>query len=187
MTIPACQDHFVMAQLYKARVRCAAINISNFNINCMNTYSTQISIPVAYLDIHNLDFSMVSKKLQDPDEGKGWTPTETDIVEADYKRFLALKREYPEKDIVPNQLVDAFWHAHILDTAKYAKDCEAIFGFFLHHFPYFGMNGPEDAENLKDAFAETCQLFSLHFGIEYAKKGGGRARCRTQCKPVKCK
>lgn len=35
----------------------------------------------------------------------------------------------------PTHVVDIFWHTHILFTRKYFKDCEAIFGQYLHHEP----------------------------------------------------
>ncbi len=139
--------------------------------------------------IEELDFTMVKLKLQDKEEGQGWTSELCDEAEEEYKRFLALKRVYPDKEIVPNSIVDLFWHQHILDTQKYADDCKNVFGYFVHHFPYFGMNGEQDAKNLSDAFAETKELYNLHFGNEYS---GDAVRCkapkcRTQCKPMKCK
>jgi hypothetical protein len=148
-----------------------------------------LEIPIS--DIHTLDFSMVKLKLQDPDEGQGWTPELCDQVEREYKNFLALKRVYSDRDIVPNHLVDLFWHQHILDTAKYAEDCQLIFGFFLHHFPYFGMRGEEDFANLCNAFEETKALNDLHFDAmpdqPPSRKAKCRSACRTGCKPVKCK
>lgn len=140
-------------------------------------------------DIENLDFSMLKRKLQDKDEGQGWTAELCDDAEYQYKRFLALKRLFPNKDIVPNGAIDKFWHQHILDTAQYAVDCEIVFGYFLHHFPYFGMNGDSDAQNLTDAFEETKDLYFEHFGEEYVgmAKRCTAPKCRTQCKPMKCK
>lgn len=135
-------------------------------------------------DIATLDLSMIKLKLQDPEEGLGWTAVQCDEVEVEYKRYLALKRAYPDVEIVPNKLVDAFWHAHILDTQKYAEECSALFGYFLHHYPYFGMGGEEDYRALCDAFERTGELYDLHFGQAY---GAEASRCRTQCKPVRCK
>jgi hypothetical protein len=140
-------------------------------------------------DIEALDLTMIKLKLQDKEEGQGWSKKQCDEAEKEYKCFLALKRKYPEKDIVPNGDIDKFWHQHILDTAKYAVDCQELFGYFLHHYPYFGMNGKQDAENLSDAFEETKLLYKKHFGIDYvgAAKRCKAPKCRTQCKPVKCK
>lgn len=140
-------------------------------------------------DIQNLDFGMVKLKLQDEEEGEGWSAEECDSAESEYKQFLILKREYPEKDIVPHGVIDKFWHQHILDTVKYAEDCQNIFGSFLHHFPYFGMSGKKDAQNLVDAFEETKILYKKHFGEDYIgfAKRCKAPKCRTQCKPMKCK
>lgn len=140
-------------------------------------------------DINSISFTMIKLKLQDKEEGPGWTEKQCYEAEKVYKRFLALKRTYPDKDIVPHKVLDQFWHQHILDTEKYAKDCELIFGRFLHHYPYFGMNGKADAQNLTDAFEETKLLYKMHFGKEYAgfAKRCAAPKCRTQCKPVKCK
>ena len=65
-------------------------------------------------------------------------------MELEYRRFLTLMKKYPHEQTSPLVDVDMFWHYHILDTMKYAADCEAVFGYFLHHFPYVGMRGEED-------------------------------------------
>ena len=141
--------------------------------------------------LNSLDFSMLKLKLQDAEEGLGWSAEECDLAEQDYKRFLALKFAYPDDEIVPNQLIDKFWHYHILDTMAYAADCQQVFGYFVHHFPYFGMRGAADEQALHVAFADTNALYLQHFGqgIAGAKggKGGGQGKCRTACKPQKCK
>lgn len=139
--------------------------------------------------IDELDFNMVKLKLQDTEEGQGWTAELSDEAEEEYKKFLALKRKYPTQEIVPNKIVDLFWHQHILDTEKYAEDCQKVFGYFVHHFPYFGMNGEKDKQNLIDAFDETKKLYKKHFINNYSGKAMRckAPKCRTQCKPVKCK
>lgn len=138
-------------------------------------------------DIAALNFDLIKLKLQASDEGPGWSTQQCEIVEQDYRRFLALKRHYPAHDIVPNREVDVFWHQHILDTQKYAADCDAVFGEFLHHYPYFGMNGPDDHANLCQAFETTSQLYERHFGQLWGDSRSDRARCRTGCKPQRCK
>lgn len=140
-------------------------------------------------DIEALDFSMIKIKLQDIEEGPGWAKEECDVAESEYKKFLMLKRAFPDKEIVPHKVIDQFWHSHILDTKKYADDCEAVFGYFLHHYPYFGMNGDQDAQNLIDAFEDTKKLYQLYFNQEYIGEAPKckTPKCRTACKPVKCK
>ncbi|MBA3828992.1 MAG: glycine-rich domain-containing protein-like [Taibaiella sp.] len=142
-----------------------------------------------FADIELIDFSMIKLKLQDEEEGVGWTKEECNSAEEEYKKFLLLKRTYPKKEIVPHKEIDVFWHQHILDTAKYAEDCENIFGYFLHHYPYFGMNGEQDKQDLVDAFEETKLLYKRHFHKDYIGMAPKckAPKCRTACKPMKCR
>lgn len=138
-----------------------------------------------------LDLSNVRMKLADPDEGPGYGPELLDVMEAEYRRFLALHLTDPDADIVPCKIVDEMWHRHILDTAAYRADCDAIFGRFLDHFPYFGMRGEEDAQALEDAYADTLTRYRNAFGEPPADTWisvEASSKCkRTACKPQKCK
>lgn len=156
----------------------------------MNTTINTNEISLLFMeDINAIDFTMVKQKIQDEEEGLSWSAAQCDDAENEYKRFLALKRSYPEKEIVPNKQVDLFWHQHILDTQKYAEDCENIFGYFLHHFPYFGMRDEQDMQNLVDAFEDTKALYAMHFDVNLTGEAPKckTHHCRTGCKPVKCK
>jgi|SRR5688500_910186 len=140
---------------------------------------------LAGLDL--IDLSMIKVKLQDSDEGAGWSPEYCDRVETEYRRYLALSRAYPERAIVPSRIVDTFWHYHILDTQAYYTDCEQTFGYFVHHYPYFGMRGPEDAQALGDAYDDTLRLYEDHFGSPderiWARTGMARCpNCGNRCK-----
>jgi hypothetical protein len=53
-----------------------------------------------------LDLTNVRLKLSDREEGKGYDDRHLDLMETEYRRFLALQRTYPEADIVPCKLVD---------------------------------------------------------------------------------
>jgi hypothetical protein len=136
-----------------------------------------------------LDLSMVRFKLANPEEGEGWPQETMDLAEAEYRKFLALCIAYPDEAIVPCRLVDQFWHQHILDTRAYRNDCQRLFGFFYDHYPYFGLNGPDDAANLESAYAITLNLYELNFGEppRGAWKGDAKEKCRTGCKPMKCR
>ena len=126
--------------------------------------------------IFALDLDPIKFKLMDKTEGHGWSRAKVDAVELEYRRFLALTAKYPEQAIAPNTDVDKFWHGHILDTMKYAEDCEHVFGYFLHHFPYFGMRDEEDAANLANAAINTRKLYEKEFGAA-AGKDGATAYC----------
>lgn len=114
--------------------------------------------------IFALDLDPIKLKLMDKAEGQGWTREQADHNELEYKRFLALLAKYPDQPIAPTTDVDKFWHGHILDTMKYAQDCDNVFGHFLHHFPYFGMRGDEDAANLVSAYMNMQRLRDREFG-----------------------
>ena len=131
--------------------------------------------------IANMDLMMVKRKLMDTEEGEGWSAEQCERIETEYRRYLALSQEYPDRAIVPSRLVDKFWHFHILDTQAYADDCVTAFGYFLHHYPYFGMRGEADAQALGSAYDDTLSLYQLHFGTPdidiWAREGA--SRCRT--------
>jgi hypothetical protein len=115
--------------------------------------------------IDALDLEPIVYKLMHPGHGEqGMTLAEADQLIAAYRCFLRLCAWYPQESVVPSGEVDEVWHTHILDTAKYAEDSHAVFGFFLHHFPYFGMRGPADETAWQAATARTRDLFRSHFG-----------------------
>lgn len=157
----------------------------------LTSLKTDISLPaeVGLDEIDTIDLSMVARKVKDAEEGEGWTPEFTGLVEKRYRRFLFMTLAYPNHSIVPTKDIDAFWHQHILDTRAYAQDCERVFGYFLHHFPYFGMRGAADARNLVSSFEGTKSLYYELFGEDYLLVCGGDeaskcVKCGTG--PVKC-
>jgi hypothetical protein len=119
--------------------------------------------------IQALDLDPIKLKLMDTEEGQGWSREYADEMELGYKRFLTLLATHPEETLAPSKDVDKFWHGHILDTLKYAEDCDRVFGYFLHHFPYFGMRGAEDAENLARAAEKTRRLYEQEFEAKTEK------------------
>jgi hypothetical protein len=153
------------------------------------TSPTEAADALAKLD-RTLDLSNVRMKLADPDEGPGLDEARIDLMEGEYLKFLALHLLHPDVDIVPCELVDDMWHRHILDTAAYRVDCDAIFGQFLDHFPYFGMRGEQDARDLEDAYASTLERYRDAFGEppEGTWISTDAMTCkRTACKPQKCR
>lgn len=115
-------------------------------------------------NIEKLNLDPIIVKVMDKEEGYGWSLELARQVSTEYKRYLTLCLENPQFPMVPSTLVDKFWHYHILDTQKYAMDCDLIFGYFLHHFPYFGMRGEDDAKNLEKTWAESRALYVKRFG-----------------------
>lgn len=126
----------------------------------MNTMQTSSAID----SINSLDLGPIKTKLMHAASGEGWTAAQVDSVEVEYRRFLTLMKLYPNEATAPLVDVDTFWHYHILDTAKYAADCAAAFGYFLHHYPYLGLAGEEDAVARAHAGARMQQLYTATFG-----------------------
>lgn len=113
--------------------------------------------------IDALDFSRMKAKLLHQ-QHRDWTMESLEQAERGYRQFLKLAAKYPETPAVPSELVDAFWHAHILDTRRYADDCLRVFGYILHHDPYVGIDGPEDEARLMAMAATSDTLSMREFG-----------------------
>lgn len=129
--------------------------------------------------IANIDLEMVKMKLRDADEGLGWTVEECDEAEVEYKRYLHLTKKFPDAPLVPHSIMDDMWHQHILDTRAYHKDCDIIFGEYLHHYPYFGLRSEKDQENLISSFEETQTIYETEFSDKMVK--GEATHCKRAC------
>ncbi len=119
--------------------------------------------------IAELNLDPIKVKLMHEESGEGWTRAQADAVETDYRRFLYLMKAFPNEHAAPSVQVDTFWHYHILDTMKYAADCETVFGHFLHHFPYVGLRGEEDLEAHERLGQRMAELYEATFGEAYGQ------------------
>ena len=117
--------------------------------------------------IFKLDLDPIKVKLMHVESGEGWSREHADSMEFEYRRFLYLMKKFPNEQTAPLFDVDVFWHYHILDTMKYAADCDAIFGYFLHHFPYVGLRGEKDLEAHDRVGARMGELYEQTFGEQY--------------------
>lgn len=117
-------------------------------------------------EIASIDLEMIKMKMSLPDEGEGWTKEQCDEAEVEYKRFLHLNKKYLKSAIVPTDVMDTVWHYHILDTRAYHKDSENVFGGYFHHFPYFGLRGESDKQNLISSFEKTQVLYEQAFNVK---------------------
>jgi hypothetical protein len=117
--------------------------------------------------VMQLDLEPIKMKLMHAASGEGWSLDKANAVEKEYRRFLCLMKIYPDEDTAPLVDVDTFWHYHILDTMKYAADCEQAFGYFLHHYPYVGMRGEDDEQFRLDSGDRMRELYEATFGETY--------------------
>ena len=131
--------------------------------------------PIAALDLHP-----IKARLMHVESGEGWSLERADVIETEYRRFLYLLKAFPNVQIAPLADVDTFWHYHILDTMKYARDCEQAFGRFMHHCPYDEMAGEKGAEMLQQAGEDMRELYESTFGVPDAA-GASQAESTAWC------
>jgi len=133
-------------------------------------------------EINDLNFDRIKHKMS-LKESLGWSKEKIELAEREYKRYLTLIKIHINKRIVPSKLMDEFWHMHILDTKAYRDDCQNVFGRFIDHFPYFGIYGEEDHQNLLNEFEETKlmyrKLFNCEIGDAFASRCQDHA-CHVQ-------
>jgi hypothetical protein len=126
--------------------------------DCRMMPMTDTAVPLVELDLSPILF-----KIQCEGETVLGEPIDPAVAELAYRRFLTMRLRYPDRTFVPSGLIDLVWHFHILDTRKYMADCERIFGYYLHHDPYFGINGDEDWQENQAAWTDTCALWEVEF------------------------
>ena len=127
----------------------------------MNNKQTISGNDVVLVDV---DLAPIFFKIDREGELVAGEAIETESASLAYRRFLTLRKRYPHKSLVPSALLDVIWHYHILDTRKYTDDCERIFGYYVHHDPYFGTQGEEDKRENELAWEETQRLWVEEFG-----------------------
>lgn len=150
------------------------------------TQLTSSAVGVSALDPLQLDLSKLRWKALKGETGFAWTEELWEVAEQDYRRFLALHQRFPRRQLVPSKLLDEVWHLHVLDTAKYRKDCDRIFGHFLDHYPYFGLDGEADQANLHKGFEETDALFLEVFGERMGHSVAARCEGHPCHVPSEC-
>lgn len=113
-----------------------------------------------------LDLAPIKMKLMHVASGEGWSTVRANAVETEYRRFLFLMKKYPDAEASPTVDVDTFWHYHILDTQKYARDCEALFGYFLHHYPYVGIGAGANEADHAAGGERMRAIYEAEFGAQ---------------------
>lgn len=144
---------------------------------------TKLSEEQLKLAIDGLDLSMIVNKMI---SDQGWTCKDAEKACQLYRNFLFLSAKYPEKRLPPSEDVDEVWHNHVLATKKYMAECDAIFGKYMHHYPYFGIDKKTDLTDLGNAFMETQRLHKEEFG-EYIYEIRGWGKKLASCLRMLCK
>ena len=112
--------------------------------------------PARLVPIESIDWLPLLRRCE---RRLGWSPARAAGTLEAYKQFLQLKIAHADWDaavLSPPLAVDEMWHMHILDTRRYAADCAACAGAFVHH----DADGDEDraARERRVAFTQRAYL-----------------------------
>lgn len=89
-----------------------------------------------------------------------WEVERIDAAELEYRCFLQLARDFPDRPLAPSRDCDIFWHCHVLTLGLYLEHCQKVFGRPLLHWPFSGAMGEADASRQRARFAESRALIS---------------------------
>jgi hypothetical protein len=132
----------------------------------MKTKLTKLPAERAIVAIQALDLEPIKLRVMDHQLGEGWTREYAESVERAYRNYLIVLVKHPgdAEDIVVSKDVDEFWHTHILHTMKYTKDCERVFGMYLHHNPNISRRTPAEIQRTAVLVKKTQRLYQQEFG-----------------------
>lgn len=132
---------------------------STLELVSQNTPSLEAAKQYIY---HELDLSNICAKLS---RVFHWEQHHVEKICKMYRNHLYLVRKYgAEFQLPPSEDIDEFWHQHILDTKQYKIDCNRIFGKYLDHYPYFGIDNTSCVDDLYSAYTRTLELYRTEFG-----------------------
>lgn len=126
------------------------------------------------------DFNLAIEKLVESKSG-GWSRTRAEKAVRDYKRYMAVTKALGGLQMVPSGDIDEIWHMHILDTRAYMADCNALFGEYLHHYPYFGMLGQENRQQWLQVQSVSTNLWEHLFGEPLYSVDNTPQKCPQVC------
>ncbi len=113
--------------------------------------------------IRNLDLEFLEKRLV---HREGWSQEDAKETVRRYKNFLILLYKYPDHLVAPAPDIDEAWHNHILYTQEYTRDCNTIFGGYLHHTPAQSSDA-EEKRMMEEAQLHAADLYIKEFDEPY--------------------
>ncbi len=126
------------------------------------------------------DFSLAIEKILDV-KREEWTHVRAKKAVQNYKRYMAVTKALGGVQMVPNGDIDEIWHLHILDTRAYMDDCNALFGEYLHHYPYFGMLGEENRQQWLQVQSMSTSLWEQLFDEPLYGADSAAQKCPQVC------
>jgi hypothetical protein len=89
-----------------------------------------------------------------------WTPQQKADALGFYRAYLSMRLKRGRRRFLAiDKKADKIWHAHIVNTVQYQKDCDRIFGRFLHHtpLPHPNLTAPQKVQYVKDVAEYTVE------------------------------
>ncbi len=86
-----------------------------------------------------------------------------------YAMYLYLKKQHPDKFLVPCYDMDLVWHTHQVHPVEYQRDTAAILGFVLKHDD--SVNDRSEGSKLNTSDDITRSLWRETFGLPFARPG----------------
>lgn len=125
------------------------------------------------VELPTFDLSYVVEQLSRRPEFATWTPERFSNAILDYQRYLALCKHFAGQTLAPSQDADEIWHRHILNSRRYASDCDGYFGHYLHHEP------SEVHPSEQQKAAEQRRMAKLYVEMFGDKQTGDLACCSS--------
>jgi hypothetical protein len=119
----------------------------------------------AVAKVGEVDLQTIRFFLAEYDAGPQLLPAYVDASVRLYRMFLALKILHSRQRFVPSAPVDEIWHAHILMTDKYRRDCKLLFGRYLDHDPLYGSRSWGERQKYNGDKEVTLKLMHKYFDI----------------------
>src|SRR5258708_4061569 len=94
---------------------------------------TRLSQKDLWSRIAKLNLGWILRKLCTPTAPNAWTSDRANAAVGWYRRFLYLAAKHPYARLVPSMEIDEVWHAHLMDSFRYVRDCQNVLGHTLHH------------------------------------------------------
>jgi hypothetical protein len=126
------------------------------------------------------NFELAVEKIIEVKNGQ-WNLSRAEAAVRNYKRYMAVTKALGGVQLVPNGDIDEIWHMHILDTRAYMRDCNELFGEYLHHYPYFGMLGEKNRQQWLEAQSDSESLWREIFNESLYSQTLEAQKCPQAC------
>jgi hypothetical protein len=95
---------------------------------------------------------------------EGWTSGQERLAEKWYRGYLWISYLHGKRPVFAIVAeADELWHAHIVYTKRYRRDCQRVFGEFLDHNPVHGIATKRYNANI----AQAERWFNLEFKQQF--------------------